>query len=70
LADGKGGLIKDASEWPVEPEGFEGIDIITGFWENTSRYRDLNAPAHDGRGHMSDAMIDDLISLLCRTWSR
>jgi hypothetical protein len=30
LADGKGGLIKEASEWLVEPEDVEGIDMLRG----------------------------------------
>ncbi|CAJ0549659.1 Ff.00g032720.m01.CDS01 [Fusarium sp. VM40] len=64
LADGKGGLVKYASEWSVEPEGVEGIGIITGLRENTSRSRELDGLVGDGRGHVPDTMFGDLVSLL------
>ncbi|KAM0337025.1 hypothetical protein ACHAPQ_003524 [Fusarium lateritium] len=64
LEDGKGRLIKEASEQHVELEDVEGIDIITGLWENRGRSGEIDAIANDGRGHVSDNEIDSLVRLL------
>ncbi|KAM0242051.1 hypothetical protein ACHAP5_007449 [Fusarium lateritium] len=64
LEDGEGRLIKEASEQRVEPEDVEGIDIITGLWENKGRSGEIDAIANAGRGHVPDNDIESLVRLL------